>query len=158
MKHFYKIVLAVALLSGPTMVQADSGKLVLSMLDGETSINVSSISQITFDGTQMIISTSDGGTRQLNALDLNHIKFDMSTLAAESISKEFEDGVSVRIEGAVIYVSAAANSPVNVSVYSIKGACVSSISAQGMASVDLNPLAPGVYIIKANNKTIKFTR
>ncbi|MCM1452015.1 MAG: T9SS type A sorting domain-containing protein [Clostridium sp.] len=156
MKHFYTI-MASAVFACTFAAHADSHKLVLGHPDGDKHINVSDIKQITFDGTQMTIATSQGN-HQADVLSLSNIKFDMATSSAESISKDFEDGANIELSAGVLTVTVAGDGMAQVDVYAISGVKAASAAATGSVTVDLNSLSTGVYIIKANNKTIKFTR
>lgn len=133
------------------------GKLVLATPDGETEISVGTISQITFDGTQMTIATTDG-TQQIDVMTLENIRFDLSSSAVETVAKDFEDGMSLQMDKGVLTATAGAESPVTVDVYNLNGVKLMTAAGQGAITVNLNTLAPGVYVVKANNKTIKFAR
>lgn len=60
MKCLFKITAAMALMAVSVGVHADDGRMVLATPTGSTSIAISSISKITFDGTQMTINATDG--------------------------------------------------------------------------------------------------
>nr|WP_290376584.1 T9SS type A sorting domain-containing protein [Duncaniella muris] len=58
----------------------------------------------------------------------------------------------------MLSVSAPAGVPLSVAVYNLKGVAVARHTGFENISIDFNPMAPGIYIVKANGKTIKFTR
>ena len=154
---YISIVIAAVLATGVlAYADAPGHKMVLNGSDGsKTEIPVSSIKSITFGGTKMYMITD--GPQEFDVLKLDNIKFDMAS-AGESINRVFDDGVEVSINGGVIEVKSAAGDAINVAVYNLSGVCVMHTAGTGNSSVDMNPLAKGIYVVKANNKTIKYIR
>lgn len=132
-------------------------KLVVTAAGGsQTGVSISDISRISFDGNRMIVTTSAGDT-PYELADIDKISFDLSTSALDDIEVPMDD-ITVSVSGGVLTVKASADIPLDVAVYNLRGVLVSSQSGTEQISVDFNALASGVYIVKANDKTIKFTR
>lgn len=131
-------------------------ELTISATGGGRTLPISEVSSITFDGDRMTVSTA-GGNFDFALADVEDITFDVELQGIDDMTQDLEQ-MQVAIEGGILTATAPADEPVNVAVYTISGAAVAHVAAKGSASVDLNPLASGVYIIRANNKTIKITR
>lgn len=139
----------------PTMT-AFAKMLNVSANGQKTSVDIAKISKIHFEGSQMVVTHVEG-THQFGLGDIDSIFFDMQTTAIENVSAVLDE-LSVAINGGVITVNAASDATIKVNVYSLRGLSVAATSGVGTATLDLNTLTPGVYIVKANNKTIKFIR
>lgn len=139
-----------------TSVYADD-RLVVSGPEGElTSVGISDISKITFEGNNITIATT-GGDKVYDLAEISKISFDLSTSAVDNIEAALDD-INVSVSGGVLTVSASADVPLTLNVYNLRGILVSSQQGTESLSVDFNSMASGIYIVKANNKTIKFTR
>ena len=139
-------------------VNADS-EMTMKLNEGEksTEYSISSISKITFEGNTMNIATSDG-VKTADVLALENITFSMKTSATDNIVKDFEDGISISSRNGVIEVSAKSDVDIKIDIFSIGGNHIMQVNGKGNASADLTQLPAGIYIVKANNKTIKFIR
>ena len=139
-------------------VNADS-EMTMKLNEGEksTEYSISSISKITFEGNTMNIATSDG-VKTADVLALENITFSMKTSATDNIVKDFEDGISISSRKGVIEVSAKSDVDIKIDIFSMGGNHIMRVNGGGNASADLTQLPAGIYIVKANNKTIKFIR
>ncbi|WP_300300594.1 T9SS type A sorting domain-containing protein [uncultured Muribaculum sp.] len=132
-------------------------KLVVSGAAGsQTGVSISDISRISFDGGRMIVTTSTGDTAY-DLGDIDKISFDLATSALDDIEVPMDD-ITVAVSGGVLTVKASSDVPLSVDVYNLRGVLVSSQRGSDQISVDFNAMASGIYIVKANDKTIKFTR
>lgn len=137
--------------------QADD-KVVVTGTDGNPAqISIADISQITFDGKTMTIATASAGNKDFQITAVDFITFDLSASSIDDIVTPLDD-ITVSSQSGVLTVSAAADVPLTLNVYNLKGILVSSQTGSQSLSVDFNALPAGVYIVKANNKTIKYTR
>lgn len=133
-------------------------KLVIGSNGGnDTQISVGSISQITFNNGEMIIATADG-SQKFQLASIADMHFDLATSAIDDIIAPLGDNISVKVSGGILQVTTPADTPIAVSVYDMRGMPVTALKGFGSVSVDFNSLAKGAYIVRANNKTIKFTR
>lgn len=138
---------------------AGADNLVITGSNGvQTKVAITDISRITFDGDNMKILTTSNGEQVFAIGDFNNMKFDVVSSSIDDITADLGDDISIVSSGGVMTICSAAGASVNVVVFSINGSLVMMQSGVGSVSVDFNTVTPGVYIIKANNKTIKFIR
>ncbi|MDE7153741.1 MAG: T9SS type A sorting domain-containing protein [Muribaculaceae bacterium] len=114
-------------------------------------------SQITFADGNMVVTTGDD-TQSFSLDEIKEITFDLSMSAADNIEAELTQDLAISLTDGILTVTSESDSAVDIAVYNINGSHVASAHAVGTASIDLNGLAKGVYIIKANQKVIKFNR
>lgn len=120
------------------------------------SVPIESVSSITFDGDKMTVNAASGAS--VFALsDVAHIKFDLEFQGIEDVTANVDD-IEISIQQGVLTATATNDAAVNMSVYNLSGMNVANAAAQGSASVDLNSLPAGVYVVRANSKTIKIIR
>lgn len=150
---YYAVVALMAAVGG--VARADDAKMVLNKADGNTSIPVSGITKLTFEGTTMTVATADG-TTQVDVFDLDKITFDLSVSSIDDIASA-DDALVVKAEGGVITATVASGAPVAIDVYALNGAPVLRAAGKGTVSADLNALTTGVYVVKVNNKVFKLT-
>lgn len=132
-------------------------KVVITALDGNVSkINIADISRITFDGAEMTVATANGNS-VFNVADVDNIAFDLSTSAAEEISTRLDD-IDIKVSGGVLTVAGPQGKLLKVSVYDLKGVAVGQSVGTETVSVDFNTMPAGIYIVRANDKTIKIIR
>lgn len=81
---YFAVVALMAVVGG--VAHADDAKMVLNKADGNTSIPVSGITKLTFDGSTMTVATTDG-TTQVDVFDLDKITFDLSVSAIVGSSR-----------------------------------------------------------------------
>lgn len=154
MKHHY-LALAVALLAA-TGVQADAkGTMTVNGSGAGAAIPVSSISRITFDDHTMNVATADGGSQAFDVNALSNITFDLSaTGGVEKVTANLDD-LTVEACGGRLTFTAPSGAAIDVKVYTTAGALSMAAAAEGTLTVDLTTLAKGVYLVRANNKTLK---
>lgn len=156
--HYLQFAIAV---TGALAVTAQVGaddKLVVTGTDSkQTAISIADVSRITFNGDKMKIATTKGDLDyQLGAID--NLAFDLEASAADRIETSLRNDITLGISGGILSVSAPAGVPLSVAVYNLKGVAVARHTGFENISIDFNPMAPGIYIVTANGKTIKFTR
>ena len=93
----------------------------------------------------MTVETATGNFDYQLAL-VDNLSFDLEASALDDIEVSLRKDVSLSISEGILSVSAPSGQPLSVAVYNLKGV------------LDFNPMAQGVYIVKANGKTIKFIR
>ena len=127
--------------------------------DGVTlgNLPLSTLSEITFSDNNMVIT--DGTESQSFSLaDISEITFAIVTSSSESISADLADNLRVNLQNCILTVTADADASIDMVIYALNGRMVASQSATGTLTADLNDLTKGVYIIKVNDKAIKFIR
>lgn len=121
-------------------------------------IKVASITKITFEGTKMLIDKADGNI-EMDITDVTNIVFDGEVTSEESIEANYADDFTVKFDHGVMSLSVAPGKTANVTLYNASGQCFATApNVMGEWSMSLTNLQPGVYIIRVNNKTFKFSR
>ncbi len=131
---------------------ATGNSLVVHQKTGNTAIDLSNISRITFpsDGG-MAISLSDGSTQSYTHENLYSLKFNTSTSGITPTSVNMTDN-NIRFDGTSIILPYGFY---GITVYSLDG----SIVAMGTSSqLDVTYLVPGVYIVKSGCLTAKIIK
>lgn len=158
MKAFCNLILA-SVAATCLAFPAGADNLVVTGTNGiQTKVAIPDISRITFDGDNMKILTTTAGEQIFAIADLDNMKFDVVSSSIDDITADLGDDISIVTSGGVMTVNSTAGASVNVVVFSIKGSLITMQSGIGSVSVDFNTVTPGVYIVKANNKTVKFFR
>lgn len=151
-----KYLLAVAALALASSTQAND-KLVVSEKGGTTTqIEISQISEITFDGNTMVVRTPDKPLEFLTD-NIEEMVFDLTVTGVDSVAAELGD-ITVTTEKGIVRIDAAGDAQIALDVYDMNGSRVISLRGAGSLTADLSDLPSGIYIIKANDKTIKFLR
>lgn len=121
-----------------------------------TQVGITKINRIHFDNGVMQIEHSEG-THQIAISDIDQMRFDLETTSVDNISETLDD-LTISVASGFVTVSAAAETAIKLNVYDLRGYNVAAADGFGSVSIDLSTLASGVYIVKANDKTIKFIR
>lgn len=129
--------------------QADDYKyLTLSQSNDEMSFEVTNISKITFDATNMVLHLADGNTQALPLSGLSKMFFTstpsgIADVAATKSKIQFSDGM----------LRATVAPGESLTLFNMKGEQVFSSNETG--TFDLNTLTKGVYIVKVGKETRK---
>lgn len=120
-------------------------------------IEVSAQTRITFskDLKEMIVSADNSGQTSTFSVDeIVNIVFtiDSTTDLAE---QPFGD-LTISHSGGIVTISG--SGAIDYSAWNMAGTRVASGRGNETVTLDLSALTPGVYIIKANNKTLKFIK
>ena len=122
--------------------------------DAPRQYHIHLVDKITFEGGNMVVAHA-GGTDMLPVAEIEEICFDREYNATDDVTDVLAPGLDIAIRDHVITATAAPGTPVAVAVYDMSGMIRAAVTAVTEASVDLNPLPAGIYIVKVNDKTIK---
>lgn len=122
----------------------------------KTQVELSKISRIHFNSGTMNIEHADG-THQIALGDIEHIRFDLVATSLDDITKSLDE-LMISFAAGKVSANADADTAIKLDVYDLKGYKVAAAGGVGSVSLDLSGLASGMYIVKANDKTIKFIR
>jgi len=145
------------LAGGVLTAKAGVNKLVISSQTGVEEIELESINRITFNEEQMMVETQQGVSSYYVG-DIDKMSFDLESGIDDVVSKEWDDGIAVAFNNGILTVTAADNSDIKLVVYAVNGMLVHSDSGNGTLVYDFTQLPEGIYIVRANNKTIKFVK
>jgi len=118
-------------------------------------IEVSTQTRITFskDLTKMIVSENNSDKTQ--TMDVNNIANIVFTIdSSDGLTDHNLDDLIISHSGGIVTISGAET--IEYSVWDMSAAQVACGRGNQTVTIDFTALPAGVYIIKANNKTIKF--
>lgn len=110
--------------------------------------------RITFskDKSKMIVTTDNSGNSEFEIEDIANIIFTIDS-SVDCIGEDFDD-LNISNNGGIVTITATGT--IQYSVWNLSGNHVAGGQADESVTIDFTSRAAGVYIIKANNKTVKF--
>lgn len=136
---------------------AQQRTMVVTTASSEVKIEVSTQTRIKFsdDLKEMIVSEgSSGQTHTLDVDDIVNIVFTIDSTSA--LDGQALDDLTISHSGGIVTISGAG--AIDYSVWNTSGILFMSGSDSDCITLDLSDLASGIYIIKANNNTLKFIK
>lgn len=136
---------------------AEISKLVVNATDGgKTSYAITEQTRLTVGPGTITIADGKSAPVEVAISDIDKITFDFSTTSIENVTAELGDGVTIEVQGHVVSIIPSGDATVSYGAYSINGITIAVGTAAAPVEIDFSNYAPGVYIIRANSKTIKF--
>lgn len=132
---------------GVTVIPAGGGE--------NVQVPFADIGDIRFSGADMKITSPAGEVTNIPIASIDQMRFDMELLPT-SVGETVLDDISILADHGIIRITSAA--PIDIAVFSMQGSCIFRASGTAEETVDLTEVPAGVYIIKANKKTIKYIR
>ena len=128
--------------------------------DSEETIALTDIDKITFEGANMVITPKEGSQKTIALTAIKDFKFTPnSTTSLLTLQKEAVVGPEISVKSGIIKVEGWDTSrTATLSVYSVGGQQMLSISEWKGADIDINTLPKGVYVIKIENQTTKIRK
>lgn len=122
--------------------------------------DLSKVGKMTFDGSHFMIHMADGSRETMAIKDIDKLKFDLeiSSIGEERIEAVAGTDINITMENNVMSITELNNKPLSVMVFNANGMQVLATKGLGTLQVDFNRMTPGIYIIKANDKLIKYVR
>ncbi len=159
MKKQSKTILLAAIMAMavPPGLRADKGIVILRSDGEKTGYSFDKLQQITFANGQMMCQLQDA-TEAVSLVDIEEITFGEVGITGTEIVKDLSDGLSLTVADGIVTVSIADNAPLSVIACDINGRVLFSTETDGSTRIDLRREPAGIYIIKANNKLIKFNK
>lgn len=149
MKAIRNIMMAAMLAVGMNAMADNYAYLTVGQDNGETSIEVSQISKITFDASNMIVHLSNGSQQELPLSSLSRMFF--SETGSQGISLMQAGQEKIRYEGGSLRLQLADGE--KAIIYNMKGEAV--YTTNRSAEVTLDNLHKGVYIVRVGSETKK---
>lgn len=122
-----------------------------------TQVPVGENVRISFEGTQMTLQHNDS-EMTFDVNDIQKIVFDLTVTSVDEINTQLGDNLKVEYAGGVFSFRTYDDSPITLNLYDIKGFILKTFAGKGYCSLDTTDLISGTYIIKANDKLIKFVK
>jgi hypothetical protein len=151
MKALRNIIAALMLAVSSTVMADNFAYLTIDQTGSETSFEISQISKITFDATNMIVHLTDGTQQQLPLASLTKMFF--SDKGSQGIATISSDQGKIRVENGRLYLKLAEGE--QAVVYNMKGEQV--FATDRTASYELGGLQKGVYIVRVGDQVKKVT-
>lgn len=148
MKAIRNILMAAMLTVGMSAMADNYAYLTVGQEDGETSIEVSQISKITFDASNMIVHLSNGSQQELPLSSLSRMFFSETSQGISLLQAGQE---KIRCEGGCLRLQLADGEKAY--IYNMKGEMV--YTANRSTEVTLDNLHKGVYIVRVGTETKK---
>lgn len=118
--------------------------------------HIANVDKITFDGGNMVVAHSEG-TATIPIAEIEKLCFDLEYDGIAPVSAELAEGLQVAIADGIVTATAADPAgPLTFLAVDTAGQVRLSFSATGSLQADMRPFGPGIFIIKINDKTIKF--
>lgn len=161
MRSIYKKWAAVAVLVPFACIanaSADTDKLVVTTKDGnQIQLHMTDVGRVSFGDNILNIHMADGTKRTLSLSAVDNLAFDLKVpTGIEKLEKDLGDDVAVKIADGVVTLTQQSGAALDVAVYGINGTLCYVACNRDCVEIDFNALAKGVYIIRANGKTIKY--
>jgi hypothetical protein len=122
-------------------------------------IEIGSLNKITFTNNELSLNYLNGNNENIETSSIQNIIFSTTTGANNPLADN--DNLIIYPNPSTDFISLK-NSPeieVNIVLYTVSGSQLMSIQHYaGNDPIDIRHLAKGIYIIKVNNKALKFTK
>lgn len=138
-------------------LRADKGIVIRGPQGQMTGFSFAKVQQVSFVNGQMMVQMEDA-TEAVPLADIEEITFDEVVMSGTDLVADLSDGLTLTVADGTATVTIADNAPLSVFVCAVNGRVVYSAETKGTTSIDLRREPAGVYIIKANNKLIKFIK
>lgn len=153
--------LASAVISMSATAQDDEVKLVIhNHIGGDpVEISVYDVRKVTFqdDHFTMVYEEGVGPDQQFLYEDVRKISFKNLVTGIENVQEETNEGVTIKRNGSLITVSGISGKA-HLGMFDISGRPVMNRTISGETEISTDGLSSGVYILRVNNKTFKFSK
>ena len=120
------------------------------------SVNLSDVKSIGFADGNMVVTLADETTKTLGLTTTTVLQFEGDVTAIAPVVGG-ADGIEVKYVGGLVSATGLAE-PADAAVYNVSGQKVLNLRAWDGSPVSTAELGCGVYILKVNNKSIKFVK
>lgn len=139
-------------------VHADNSFVVTDTSSGAElmSAALSTVSRICFKDGKMTVTFADKSTRDVAFTTSTKLLFEGEPTGVAEVVGGAES-LQLKYDGDFVAATGLA-APANAVVYNVSGQCAQTIRSWDGSPVSVAALSSGVYILKVNNKSIKFVR
>ena len=136
----------------------DGVEIVIHGLDGsKTECLLNDVQKLTFQDDYFTLLTKDGQSRFFNYDETGRIVFTGIETGIEQITPEGVSTINISYDGRNINITGC-KAPEQLSIYDVSGRPMIRTTVQGDTNISTESLSNGVYILKLNNRTFKFSR
>ena len=126
---------------------------------GQKVYKMDDIESITFDGATMKVNKNSKETETINLAEITNISFDVSTGVNGLKVKDENLLISVKAGSNIIEIGGYDNSKnYSVDIFNTAGAKVLGYANWRGEQLNISSLSKGVYVLKINNTTLKFSK
>ena len=126
---------------------------------GQKVYKMDDIESITFDGATMKVNKNSKETETINIAEITNISFDVSTGVNGLKVKDENLLISVKAGSNIIEIGGYDNSKnYSVDIFNTAGAKVLGYANWRGEQLNISSLSKGVYVLKINNTTLKFSK
>ena len=126
---------------------------------GQKVYKMDDIESITFDGATMKVNKNSKETETINLAEITNISFDVSTGVNGLKVKDENLLISVKSGSNIIEIGGYDNSKnYSVDIFNTAGAKVLGYANWRGEQLNISSLSKGVYVLKINNTTLKFSK
>lgn len=154
------VLAALATLIIPLSASADEEMKIVVYGSGSgevTEIKIDDVRNITFQDETLTMLLLEQGTKVFNYSDIGKICFETVSTSIESVTPDDGDETAISYDGNVLRISGCTK-PSHFRIFDITGQNVMNSSIQGDTEISVGNLSSGIYILKVNNKTFKFSK
>lgn len=159
MRKIY-LCLGIAFLVGMALCQADTTKkLIVTYKSGAArQFDVTKIGEISFNNNNMIMFLTNGFKESLNMSDIQKMTFDVQITGAglEKVEACAGAGLQISLENKIMTLTERNGKEIEISVYNANGGQILKTKGLGKILINFNEMTSGAYILKANDKSIKY--
>ncbi|MDE7407074.1 MAG: hypothetical protein K2M76_01530 [Muribaculaceae bacterium] len=136
----------------------DTDKFVITTKNGDhIQLHMTDVGRVSFGDNILNLHMSDGTMRTLSLSSVDNLSFDLQVpTGIDRLETDLGDDVMVKIADGIVTLTQQGGSALEVAVYGINGTLVYVACNRDCVEIDFKTLAGGVYIIRANGKTIKY--
>jgi hypothetical protein len=134
--------------------------LIMKFTDGtEKASLITSIRKITLLGSNLILNNMDATTSPYAISGIRKMVFGLYSGVNEIISDKTSLGLYPCPANTYLSLQNAPAGNISIRIFSLNGVEMMNINlVSGSQQIDISKLAQGMYLLKANNKTLKFTK
>lgn len=134
--------------------------MIVRLKDGSSSGTlVSSTNKITFSGGNLLLKKNDASVSSYLISDINKITFGLYSGISEIVSQQTTLSVYPCPARNSVQLKNTPEGQVHITIYNLAGIPQLNCTLNdGTQAIDISNLPKGLYLLKANNKTLKFTK
>ncbi len=156
----YYLCLCIAILMGSTFCKASNDKnnlVVTSKSLASKEFDLNKIKELAFINNNMLVFMTDGLYESLNIKDIQKITFDVVINGSlEKVEDCVGADLSISVYNKILTLTELNGNEIEVMLYGMNGEPIMNTKGKGTIQIDFNTLSPGIYIIRANDKSIKY--
>ncbi|MEI7502422.1 MAG: T9SS type A sorting domain-containing protein [Paludibacter sp.] len=158
-KPIYIPIIVFLLVLFTNSAQAQNSLIVKLNNNSQSGYLLSSIDRITFSGGNLVLKYKDAATSSIILSDIDLLHFGIYSEVPELTSNELKIEVYPSPACNYIQLKNLPEEQIHIVVYRLDGGVlINKILMDRTQCIDISNLCNGIYLLKVNNKTLKFTK